>query len=169
MSDCAVPPYGGDAPLLGGSGGGSAGLGAPSGGDGGAKFSFFNLKRYRKYFNVDTQVAPLPQPSRSPFLLYALLFVCCIIVSTKLHPAMQGRSMLDSGRQIFGSAAQDVLVRMRDSVIGAYKPDFLEKTSDSADLCARRCLLHTIACKIILQSLMRTGVPSAAHIIYSAE
>ena len=61
MSDCAVPPYGGDAPLLGGSGGGSAGLGEPSGGDGGAKFSFFNLKRYRKYFNVDTQVAPGPQ------------------------------------------------------------------------------------------------------------
>lgn len=30
---------------------------------------------------------------------------------------------------------QDVLVRMRDSVIGAFKPDFLEKTSDSADLC----------------------------------
>lgn len=61
MSDCAVPPYGGDAPLLGGSGGGSAGLGAPSGGDGGAKFSFLNLKRYRKYFNVDTQVAPILQ------------------------------------------------------------------------------------------------------------
>lgn len=32
---------------------------------------------------------------------------------------------------------QDVLVRMRDSVVGAFKPDFLEKTSDSADLCAR--------------------------------
>ena len=57
---CAVPPYGGDAPLLGGSGGGSAGLGAPSGGEGGAKFSFLNLKRYRKFFNVDTQVAPNP-------------------------------------------------------------------------------------------------------------
>ena len=32
--------------------------------------------------------------------------------------------------------AQDVLVRMKDSVVGALKPDFLEKTSDSADLCA---------------------------------
>ncbi|KAK9828091.1 hypothetical protein WJX81_002457 [Elliptochloris bilobata] len=78
-----VPPYGGDAPLLGGSGAASAGLGTPEGGDVGGKFSMFNLKRYRKYFNVDTQ---------------------------------------------------DVLVRMRDSIIGAFKPDFLEKTSDSADL-----------------------------------
>ena len=25
---------------------------------------------------------------------------------------------------------------MQDSVVGAFKPDFLEKTSDSADLCA---------------------------------
>jgi hypothetical protein len=32
---------------------------------------------------------------------------------------------------------QDVLVRMRDSVVGAFKPDFLDKTADSADLCAR--------------------------------
>ena len=40
-------------------------------------------------------------------------------------------------------------MRMRDSVIGAYRPDFLEKTSDSADLCALRCLLHMYSCNII--------------------
>ncbi|CAK0784356.1 hypothetical protein CVIRNUC_007560 [Coccomyxa viridis] len=47
------------------------------------RFSMFNMKSYRKYFNVDTQ---------------------------------------------------DVLIRMRDSVVGALKPDFFEKTTDNADL-----------------------------------
>jgi len=56
----AVPPYGGDAPLLGGAGAASAGLGAPGGGEGGGKFSVFNLKRYRMYFNVDTQARAQP-------------------------------------------------------------------------------------------------------------
>ena len=60
-------------------------------------------------------------------------------------------------------------MRMRDSVIGAYKPDFLEKTSDSADLCARRCFLHMVAGIIILQSLKRSSVPSATHITYNVE
>ncbi|KAK9908355.1 hypothetical protein WJX75_006546 [Coccomyxa subellipsoidea] len=52
-------------------------------GDSNPKFSLFNLKSYRKYFNVDTQ---------------------------------------------------DVLIRMKDSVVGALKPDFFEKTTDNADL-----------------------------------
>jgi hypothetical protein len=30
---------------------------------------------------------------------------------------------------------QDVLIRMRDSIVGALKPDFFEKTTDNADLC----------------------------------
>ena len=29
---------------------------------------------------------------------------------------------------------QDVLIRMKDSVVGALKPDFFEKTTDNADL-----------------------------------
>ena len=29
---------------------------------------------------------------------------------------------------------QDVLIRMKDSVVGALKPDFFEKTIDNADL-----------------------------------
>ena len=29
---------------------------------------------------------------------------------------------------------QDVLIRMKDSVVGAIKPDFFEKTTDNADL-----------------------------------
>ena len=58
-------------------------------------------------------------------------------------------------------------MRMRDSVIGAYKPDFLEKTSDSADLCARRCLPPMVAGNIVLQSPMESSVPSATHITYN--
>lgn len=60
-------------------------------------------------------------------------------------------------------------MRMRDSVIGAYKPDFLEKTSDSADLCAQHGLLHTIACNIILRSLMRKSVLSLLSHVDHAE
>ncbi len=153
-----MPPYGGDAPLLGGAGGASAGLGAPGGGEGGGKFSVFNLKRYRMYFNVDTQARSRAQPgklctgalwfwlSRRPCFwpwiaaltgLYGVrgcelrpvpvtLLACtlrCVTMKRASHFARRRR--------------QDVLVRMRDSVIGAFRPDFLEKTSDSADLCAR--------------------------------
>lgn len=54
-----MQPYGGETPLLSGSGGASGGLGAPEGdGSGGGKYSIFNLKRYRKHFNVDTQARP---------------------------------------------------------------------------------------------------------------
>lgn len=67
----AVQPYGGETPLLSGSGGASGGLGAPEGdGGGGGKYSIFNLKRYRKHFNVDTQARPA-----QPILLSHI--ACC--------------------------------------------------------------------------------------------
>lgn len=47
------------------------------------KYWFLNIKRYRRFFNVDTE---------------------------------------------------DILIRMRDSVIGSYKADFFDKTTDNADL-----------------------------------
>ncbi len=63
----AVQPYGGETPLLSGSGGASGGLGAPEGdGGGGGKYSMFNLKRYRKHFNVDTQARPAEPLFLSP-------------------------------------------------------------------------------------------------------
>ncbi|KAK9811891.1 hypothetical protein WJX72_011905 [[Myrmecia] bisecta] len=78
-----VQPYSGNQPLLQAT---HPPLSAPSpdaDGENGTKYSMFNLKRYRKYFNVDTE---------------------------------------------------DVLSRMLDSVVGFFRADFLEKTTDSADL-----------------------------------
>ncbi|KAK9855490.1 hypothetical protein WJX84_002115 [Apatococcus fuscideae] len=48
-----------------------------------AKYALWNLRRYRRYFNVDTE---------------------------------------------------DVLVRMKDSLVGSFKPDFLDKITDNEDL-----------------------------------
>ena len=62
-----MQPYGGETPLLSGSGGASGGLGAPEGdGGGGGKYSIFNLKRYRKHFNVDTQARTRPTNCNKP-------------------------------------------------------------------------------------------------------
>lgn len=38
------------------------------------------------------------------------------------------------GRMQAAAGVQDVLIRMKDSVVGAIKPDFFEKTTDNADL-----------------------------------
>ena len=35
---------------------------------------------------------------------------------------------------IIAALLQDVLIRMKDSVVGALNPDFFEKTTDNADL-----------------------------------
>lgn len=52
---CAVGSYAPSASLLGaGAVPSAAGPGDPNA----PKFSMFNLKAYRKYFNVDTQVSP---------------------------------------------------------------------------------------------------------------
>lgn len=42
--------------------------------------------------------------------------------------------------QTRAAGVQDVLVRMKDSVVGALKPDFFEKTTDNADLCVTHSL-----------------------------
>ena len=59
-------------------------------------------------------------------------------------------------------------MRMRDSVVGAFKPDFLEKTSDAADLCAApltRCSSHTTPpCPPLMQRASLAGALSGAAI-----
>ncbi len=87
-----MPPYGGDAPLLGGAGGASAGLGAPGGGEGGGKFSVFNLKRYRMYFNVDTQARAQPGRLCTGVSLFSLTAVTDICASSARVLALAGSS-----------------------------------------------------------------------------
>ena len=89
------------------------------------KYWFLNIKRYRRFFNVDTEVSYTyiaPDASQA----YALDGM----QRWNIIPLFNG---LDHVTQQF-CVVQDILIRIRDSVIGSYKADFFDKTTDNADL-----------------------------------
>ena len=55
---------------------------------------------------------------------------------------------------------QDVLIRMKDSVVGALKPDFFEKTTDNADLCAT---LLRLLVECFFAPLLHASVPGPVY------
>ncbi len=83
------------------------------------KYWVLNIKRYRRFFNVDTEVS------------------CCPAVNLQRHliSVTPNRSKSRELNNVnVAQCVQDILVRIRDSVIGSYKADFFDKTTDNADL-----------------------------------
>ena len=68
----AVQPYATNAALLG------AGAVPSADGPTSAKYSAFNLKSYRKFFNVDTQACPASPPVQEPYL-------CSVLCEARMH------------------------------------------------------------------------------------
>ena len=100
------------------SGAAQQGGGADGDEDPSKKYWFLNIKRYRRFFNVDTEVSPGCMQQHSP--------------GTSKVAALALFSSSTSLKALNG--VQDILIRIRDSVIGSYKADFFDKTTDNADL-----------------------------------
>ncbi len=96
------------------------------------KYWFLNIKRYRRFFNVDTEVICCLEtlPLAVDFYKFAKAVGIC---DTKQKEAcnLQGHEMNNVN---IAQCMQDILIRIRDSVIGSYKADFFDKTTDNADL-----------------------------------
>lgn len=96
------------------------------------KYWFLNIKRYRRFFNVDTEVSCCPGTLALALECYELAKVVGTC-DTKQKQACdpQGHELHNVN---IAQCMQDILIRIRDSVIGSYKADFFDKTTDNADL-----------------------------------
>lgn len=135
------------------------------------KYWFLNIKRYRRFFNVDTEVhlstrrlhEHIGSNFSSSLGISSVGFpVCCAQVHSQsgLTDVTQAKSCyqmcgtsqsyMTPHKMAYSTAEftvpgpvkfadrlmllQDILIRIRDSVIGSYKADFFDKTTDNADL-----------------------------------
>lgn len=104
-------------------------------------YSLLNIKRYRRYFNVDTEVGC----SGLRWLLASYLAgnralgrftrICFLVeVVPPVSCQQRHKAALHSKPDAIMLLLQDVLSRITDSVVGFWRADFMEKTTDNADL-----------------------------------